>query len=491
MSLQLKKVSKFFSGIKALDKIDINFKSNSIHALVGENGAGKSTLVKILTGFYQQDEGDILLDDRKINFYNPQIALKNNISVVHQETVMFENLSVKENIYIGNQILENKIFVNWKNVETRAKNILVSLDSKIDPNEIVKNLSIADRHIVEIARALLQNSKIIIMDEPTAALSKKDIDRLFKIIIDLKKKNKSVIFISHKLDEIFEICEEISILKDGKLVTSSEIHNFSKKKVIQKMVGRELKENVANKNIVIDNPILEIKNLSKKNLFKDINFKLNNKEVLGFYGLVGSGRSEVMKSIFSINNVNKGSLFLDKIQYNFSNPIDAINKGIVYLTEERNDLGIINNMSIKDNLTLSILKNISAYGILDIQKQVEVSNDLKKKLNIKFSSTNENIDNISGGNQQKIVIGKWLSTNPRIIILDEPTKGIDVGSKETIHEFMKKLVSNGMSIILVSSDLTEIMGLCNRVVVMEKGLIKKTLNISETSSEEILSYAAG
>ena len=188
MSLQLKKVSKFFSFIKALDKIDINFKSNSIHALVGENGAGKSTLVKILTGFYQQDEGDILLDDRKINFYNPQIALKNNISVVHQETVMFENLSVKENIYIGNQILENKIFVNWKNVETRAKNILVSLDSKIDPNEIVKNLSIADRHIVEIARALLQNSKIIIMDEPTAALSKKDIDRLFKIIIDLKKK---------------------------------------------------------------------------------------------------------------------------------------------------------------------------------------------------------------------------------------------------------------------------------------------------------------
>ena len=491
MSLQLKKVSKFFSGIKALDKIDINFKSNSIHALVGENGAGKSTLVKILTGFYQQDEGDILLDDRKINFYNPQIALKNNISVVHQETVMFENLTVKENIYIGNQILENKIFVNWKNIETRSKSILDSLDSKIDPNEIVKNLSIADRHIVEIARALLQNSKIIIMDEPTAALSKKDIDRLFKIIIDLKKKKKSVIFISHKLDEIFEICEEISILKDGKLVTSSEIHNFSKKKVIQKMVGRELRENVANKNIVIDNPILEIKNLSKKNLFKDINFKLNNKEVLGFYGLVGSGRSEVMKSIFSINNVNKGSLFLDKIQYNFSNPIDAINKGIVYLTEERNDLGIINNMSIKDNLTLSILKNISSYGILDIQKQVEVSNDLKKKLNIKFSSTNENIDNISGGNQQKIVIGKWLSTNPRIIILDEPTKGIDVGSKETIHEFMKKLVSNGMSIILVSSDLTEIMGLCNRVVVMEKGLIKKTLNISETSSEEILSYAAG
>jgi|TARA_B110000114_G_C15084923_1_gene395702 rhamnose transport system ATP-binding protein len=490
MSLQLKKISKFFSGIKALDKVDFNLKNNSIHALVGENGAGKSTLVKILTGVYQQDEGDIFLDNKKINFYNPQIALKNNISVVHQETVMFENLTVKENIYIGNQILENKIFVNWKNIETRSKSILDSLDSKIDPNEIVKNLSIADRHIVEIARALLQNSKIIIMDEPTAALSKKDIDKLFKIIINLKKKNKSVIFISHKLDEIFEISEEISILKDGKLVTSGEIHNFSKKEVIQKMVGRELKDNVSNKNIVINNPILEIKNLSKKTLFKNINFKLNNKEILGFYGLIGSGRSEVMKSIFSINNFDEGSLFLDGVLCNFLSPIGAINKGIVYLTEERNDFGIINSMSIKDNLTLSILKNISSYGILDIQKQVEVTNDLKKKLNIKFSSANENIDNISGGNQQKIVIGKWLSTNPRIIILDEPTKGIDVGSKETIHGFMKKLVDNGMSIILVSSDLTEIMSLCNRVVVMEKGLIKKTLNISETCSEEILSYAA-
>ena len=490
MSLQLKNISKFFSGIKALDKVDFNLKNNSIHALVGENGAGKSTLVKILTGVYQQDEGDIFLDNKKINFYNPQIALKNNISVVHQETVMFENLTVKENIYIGNQILENKIFVNWKNIETRSKSILDSLDSKIDPNEIVKNLSIADRHIVEIARALLQNSKIIIMDEPTAALSKKDIDKLFKIIINLKKKNKSIIFISHKLDEIFEISEEISILKDGKLVTSGEIHNFSKKEVIQKMVGRELKDNVSNKNIVINNPILEIKNLSKKTLFKNINFKLNNKEILGFYGLIGSGRSEVMKSIFSINNFDEGSLFLDGVLCNFLSPIRAINKGIVYLTEERNDFGIINSMSIKDNLTLSILKNISSYGILDIQKQVEVTNDLKKKLNIKFSSVNENIDNISGGNQQKIVIGKWLSTNPRIIILDEPTKGIDVGSKETIHGFMKKLVDNGMSIILVSSDLTEIMSLCNRVVVMEKGLIKKTLNISETCSEEILSYAA-
>ena len=490
MSLQLKKISKFFSGIKALDKVDFNLKNNSIHALVGENGAGKSTLVKILTGVYQQDEGDIFLDNKKINFYNPQIALKNNISVVHQETVMFENLTVKENIYIGNQILENKIFVNWKNIETRSKSILDSLDSKIDPNEIVKNLSIADRHIVEIARALLQNSKIIIMDEPTAALSKKDIDKLFKIIINLKKKNKSIIFISHKLDEIFEISEEISILKDGKLVTSGEIHNFSKKEVIQKMVGRELKDNVSNKNIVINNPILEIKNLSKKTLFKNINFKLNNKEILGFYGLIGSGRSEVMKSIFSINNFDEGSLFLDGVLCNFLSPIRAINKGIVYLTEERNDFGIINSMSIKDNLTLSILKNISSYGILDIQKQVEVTNDLKKKLNIKFSSVNENIDNISGGNQQKIVIGKWLSTNPRIIILDEPTKGIDVRSKETIHGFMKKLVDNGMSIILVSSDLTEIMSLCNRVVVMEKGLIKKTLNISETCSEEILSYAA-
>jgi|TARA_B100001964_G_scaffold48701_1_gene54596 rhamnose transport system ATP-binding protein len=491
MNLQLKKVSKFFPGIKALDKVDFNLKRNSVHALVGENGAGKSTLVKILTGIYKPDEGDVFLNKKKINLFNPKVALKNSISVIHQETVMFENLTVMENIFVGKQILKKKIFIDWNEIEISSKKILNFLKSEISPHEKVKNLSIAQRHIIEIARSLMQNSKIIIMDEPTAALSQKEIDQLFKIIQDLKKKNKSIIFISHKLDEIFEICDEFSVLRDGQLIISDEIKKFSKKKIISKMVGREINDIYPKQKVKIGNQILIIENLSKKNQFKNINFNLNKREILGFYGLVGSGRSEVMKSIFSINNFDNGKISYNNDLCKFKNPIDAINKGIVYLTEERKDFGIVGNMSIKDNLTLSILEKISLYGILDTKKQFNIAEKLKKELNIKFSHSEQIIDNISGGNQQKIVIGKWLNTDPKIIILDEPTRGIDIASKSTIHRFMGNLVNKGMSIILVSSDLPEVMGMCDRVVVMYKGLIKKTLDVSRTSSEEIISYATG
>ena len=489
--LQLKKISKFFPGIKALDKINFNLKKNSIHALVGENGAGKSTLVKILTGIYTPDEGEIFINDKKIDITNPIKALKNDISVIHQETVMFENLTVKENIFIGRQFLQKDIFINWGNLEKEASEILKSLDSEIDPNEQVKNLSIADRHIVEIARALSQDSKIIIMDEPTAALSKKEVDHLFKVLLNLKNKDKAIIFITHKLDEVFKICDEITIFRDGQLVHSNLVKNLSKKEIIKKMLGRVLRENLTKKSKVLYKPILKIKNLSKKNLYKNINFELNHGEVLGFYGLVGSGRSEVMKSIFSILNYDSGEIVLDNLKCSFKEPSDAIDKGIVYLTEDRKDFGIITNMPIKDNLTISVLSKISTIGILDENKQEYIANDLKNKLNIKFNSSDEIVDNLSGGNQQKIVLGKWLATLPRIIILDEPTKGVDIGSKQIIHKFMEKLANDGISIIIVSSDLSEIMEVCNRVVVMEKGLIKKNYEINNTKVEDIIEVTSG
>ncbi len=484
--LELKKISKFFPGIKALDNVDFKLKKNSIHALVGENGAGKSTLVKILTGIYLPDKGEILLNGKQTDITNPVKSLKNDISVIHQETVMFENLSVTENIFIGKQFLEKDIFINWNDLEKEAKKILNSLESEINPREIVKNLSIADHHIIEIARALSQDSKIIIMDEPTAALSKKEVDQLFDVLINLKSRNKSIIFITHKLDEIFKICDEVTILRDGKIVESNYVKNLSKKEIIKKMVGKLLQENSVNKNDILYKPILKIKNLSKKNQFKNINFELNQGEILGFYGLVGSGRSELMKSIFSIINYDTGEIVLENSKCNFKKPSDAIDSGIVYLTEERKDLGIIENMSIRDNLTISVLKRISSYGILDLNKQDLISEDLKNKLNIKFNSSTDKIDNLSGGNQQKVVLGKWLTTTPKIIILDEPTKGVDIGSKQTIHKFMDKLVNNGISIIIVSSDLSEIMDVCNRVVVMEKGLIKEIFDTKVNNAEDII-----
>ena len=484
--LELKSISKSFPGIKALNNINFFLKKNSIHALVGENGAGKSTLVKILTGIYTPDEGEILLNGKQTNITNPAKSLKNNISVIHQETVMFENLTVTENIFIGKQFLENEILINWKDLEKEAKKILNSLESEIDPNEIVKNLSIADHHIIEIARALSQNSKIIIMDEPTAALSKKDFDKLFNVLTNLKNRDKSIIFITHKLDEIFKICDEVTILRDGKIAETNYVNNLSKREIIKKMVGKLMQESSINKKNILYKPILKIKNLSKKNQFKNISFELNEGEILGFYGLVGSGRSEVMKSIFSIINYDSGEIILKNSKCNFKKPSDAIDSGIVYLTEERKDFGIIENMSIRDNLTITILNKISSYGILDINKQDSISEDLKNKLNIKFNESNDKIDNLSGGNQQKIVLGKWLTTTPKIIILDEPTKGVDIGSKQTIHKFMEKLVDNGISIIIVSSDLSEIMNVSNRVVVMEKGIIKKIFDTKINNAEDII-----
>jgi len=484
--LELKKISKFFPGIKALDNIDFKLKKKSIHALVGENGAGKSTLVKILTGIYSPDKGEILLKGKQTNITNPVKSLKNDISVIHQETVMFENLSVTENIFIGKQFLEKDILINWKDLEQEAKTILNSLESEIDPSEIVKNLSIADHHIIEIARALSQNSKIIIMDEPTAALSKKEVDQLFNVLINLKNRDKSIIFITHKLDEIFKICDEVTILRDGKIAETNYVNNLSKKEIIKKMVGKLMQESSINKKNILYKPILKIKNLSKKNQFKNISFELNEGEILGFYGLVGSGRSEVMKSIFSIINYDSGEIILKNSKCNFKKPSDAIDSGIVYLTEERKDFGIIENMSIRDNLTMTVLNRISSYGILDINKQDLISEDLKNKLNIKFNESNDKIDNLSGGNQQKVVLGKWLTTTPKIIILDEPTKGVDIGSKQTIHKFMEKLVNNGISIIIVSSDLSEIMDVCNRVVVMEKGIIKKIFDTKINNAEDIM-----
>ena len=484
--LQLKNISKFFPGIKALDNIDFELKNNSIHALVGENGAGKSTLVKVLTGIYTPDNGEIFLNKKKINISDPVKSLQNNISVIHQETVMFENLTVTENIFINKQFLKKDFFINWNYLEIEAKKILNSLDSKIDPREIVKNLSIADHHIIEIARALSQNSNIIIMDEPTAALSKKEVDQLFDVLAKLKKRNKSIIYITHKLDEISKICDEVTILRDGKLVETSLVKNISKEEIIIKMVGKILKEKIIKKKKIPYNPILKVKKLYKKNQFKNITFELSQGEILGFYGLVGSGRSELMKSIFSIFKYDEGEIIFYGSKCDFKKPSDAINSGIVYLTEERKDFGIVKNMSIKDNLTITVLNQISSYGILNLHKQDLISKKLKFKLNIKFNSSEENIEKLSGGNQQKVVLAKCLTKMPKIIILDEPTKGIDIASKQSIHKFMQKLTNDGVSIIIVSSDLSEILDLCNRVIVMEKGFIKNTFNTSVDSAKDII-----
>ena len=491
MKLELKNISKNFHGVRALQNVDFQLKDNSIHALLGENGAGKSTLVKILCGVYQPDSGTINLNNQQQTISNPAISLSLGISAIHQESVMFDELTVTENIFIGNHLTKSNGLIDWGLMESKTKKLLQDLEANIEPNEKIKDLSIAQRHIVQISRSLIHDAEIVIMDEPTASLSQKEINELYTIIRNLKKQNKSIIFISHKLDEVMEVCDDFTVLRDGELIKFDKISNTNKDQLITYMAGREVNQIFPKNNVTIENEIFQVKDLYKKTQFKDISFNLRKKEILGFYGLVGSGRTEIMKSIFGITKLDEGEIIFKNQKISIAKPSDAIDQGIVYLSEERQQLCMTGLMSVKDNINMAILDRNSQFYILDNLKEIKNATAMQEKLNIKVSYWSQLTQSLSGGNQQKTVIAKWLSTKPEVLILDEPTKGIDVRSKSAVHEFMGELVEEGMSIIMISSELPEILGMCDRVVVMYKGLIKDILDVKNASSEQIVKLASG
>ena len=491
MKLELKNISKNFHGVKALQNVDFQLKDNSIHALLGENGAGKSTLVKILCGVYQPDSGTINLNNQQQTISNPAISLSLGISAIHQESVMFDELTVTENIFIGNHLTKSNGLIDWGLMESKTKKLLQDLEANIEPNEKIKDLSIAQRHIVQISRSLIHDAEIVIMDEPTASLSQKEINELYTIIRNLKKQNKSIIFISHKLDEVMEVCDDFTVLRDGELIKFDKISNTNKDQLITYMAGREVNQIFPKNNVTIEKEIFQAKDLYKKTQFKNISFSLRKKEILGFYGLVGSGRTEIMKSIFGITKLDEGEIIFKDQKISITKPSDAIDQGIVYLSEERQQLGMTGLMSVKDNINMAILDRNSQLYILDNLKEIKNATAMQEKLNIKVSYWSQLTQSLSGGNQQKTVIAKWLSTKPEVLILDEPTKGIDVRSKSAVHEFMGELVDEGMSIIMISSELPEILGMCDRVVVMYKGLIKDILDVKQATSEQIVKLASG
>ena len=491
MKLELKNISKNFHGVKALQNVDFQLQENSIHALLGENGAGKSTLVKILCGVYQPDSGIINLNNKQQTIPDPSASLSLGISAIHQESVMFDELSVTENVFIGNHITKSNGLVDWGLMQDKTNQLLKDLEANIEPNEKIKDLSIAQRHIVQISRSLIHDADIVIMDEPTASLSQKEINELYTIIRNLKKQNKSIIFISHKLDEVIEVCDEFTVLRDGELIKSDTIQNTNKDQLTTYMAGREVNQIFPKNHVTIENEIFEVRNLFKKTQFKDINFNLRKKEILGFYGLVGSGRTEIMKSIFGITKLDEGEILFKDQKILIRKPSDAIDQGIVYLSEERQQLGMTGLMSVKDNINMAVMDRNSNFYVMNTLKEIKNSSAMQEKLNIKVSYWSQLTQSLSGGNQQKTVIAKWLSTKPEVLILDEPTKGIDVRSKSAVHEFMGELVEEGMSIMMISSELPEILGMCDRVVVMYKGLIKDILNVKEASSEQIVKLASG
>jgi len=491
MKLELKNISKNFHGVKALQDVDFQLKENSIHALLGENGAGKSTLVKILCGVYQPDSGSILLNNKQQSISDPSISLSLGISAIHQESVMFDELTVTENVFIGNHLTKSNGLVDWSSMQDKTHQLLKDLEANIEPNEKIKDLSIAQRHIVQISRSLIHDADIVIMDEPTASLSQKEINELYAIIRNLKNQNKSIVFISHKLDEVMEVCDEFTVLRDGELIKSDLISNTNKDQLITHMAGREVNQIFPKNNVTIENEIFEVRNLFKKTQFKDINFNLRKKEILGFYGLVGSGRTEIMKSIFGITKLDEGEILFNDQKISITKHSDAIDQGIVYLSEERQQLGMTGLMSVKDNINMAIMDRNSNFYVMNTLKEIKNAHAMQEKLNIKVSYWSQLTQSLSGGNQQKTVIAKWLSTKPKVLILDEPTKGIDVRSKSAVHEFMGELVEEGMSIMMISSELPEILGMCDRVVVMYKGLIRDILDVKKASSEQIVKLASG
>ncbi|MBE3036207.1 MAG: sugar ABC transporter ATP-binding protein, partial [Candidatus Atribacteria bacterium] len=470
--IKMKGIKKYFYGVKALDGVDFQVRTGEVHALIGENGAGKSTLVKILTGVYQPTAGTIILNDKPTQFPSPQVSQKAGISAIHQEATMFPDLSVIENIFMGHHI-RNKSngLLSWREMKDKTQILLDKLELDIRPDTKVRNLSVAQRHMVEIAKALSLEAKIVIMDEPTSALTLKEVEYLYKIIKKLKSEGKAIIFISHKFEEIFKIADYFTVLRDGKYIGEGKIADITVDKIVQMVIGRSLEQMYSKLEVEQGDIILKVENLTKIGVFKNISFDLHKGEILGFFGLVGAGRSEVMKTIFGIDSKTSGDVFINGKKVNITNPSYAMNHGLAYLPEDRQIQGAILAMNIRENITLPIIDRISRHIFLDRNREFDITDEYGKNIEIKASGWEQLVEDLSGGNQQKVVLAKWIATKPRILIMDEPTKGIDVATKATVHNFISELAKKGIAIILISSELPEILGMSNHVIVMHDGVI--------------------
>jgi rhamnose transport system ATP-binding protein len=490
--LEMKGIKKYFYGVKALDGVDFQVRSGEVHALIGENGAGKSTLVKILAGVYQPTAGTIILNNKPTQFPSPQVSQQAGISAIHQEATMFLELSIAENIFMGHHI-RNKSngLLSWKEMKSKTQKLLDKLELDIHPDTKVKNLSIAQRHMVEIAKALSLNAKIVIMDEPTSALTLKEVEYLYKIIRKLKSEGKTIIFISHKFEEIFEIADYFTVLRDGKYVGEGRMADITVDKIIQMVIGRSLEQMYPKMEAEKGDIILKVENLTKIGVFKNISFNLHKGEILGFFGLVGAGRSEVMQTIFGIDTKTSGEVFINGEKISITNPSEAMNHSLAYLPEDRQIQGAILAMNIRENITLPIIDRISRHIFLDRNREFEITDEYGKNIEIKASGWEQLVEDLSGGNQQKVVLAKWIATKPRILIMDEPTKGIDVATKATVHNFISELAKKGIAIILISSELPEILGMSTNVIVMHEGVITAKFTREEANSEKIIKAATG
>lgn len=493
--LEIEKINKSFPGVKALSDVTFNIRSNSVHGLVGENGAGKSTLIKILSGVHKPDDGILRIDGKVCDFENPGDSFKAGISTIYQELSVIDDITIAQDLFFGEEEKFLKFgFINFREMNRRAKEILENLGFDFNVIKKVNTLSISDKQQLEIAKAINKNSKIILMDEPTSALSDKEVDNLFKIINDVRKKGVSIIYISHHLDEIFKICDEITIMRDGRIIDTLKLENsqFMKDIVIKYMVGKNIANIKTNRNrkIFSKDVALETKNYSTSNGVRDVNLKLHHGEILGIYGTLGSKRTELFKSIFTGEKKISGEIILNDNILNNNNIANSILNGMGFLPEDKKDEGLFLNLPILKNIPFILYNKESRFGFLNQKAGIKVTNEYKELLNIKTPSINQIVAYLSGGNQQKVVLGKLLAANCKILILDEPLVGIDVGTKNEILDIINNLANEDKSIIIISSELPELLRISDRVLIMRNGRIIKEIT-DKFDQEEIISYAVG
>ena len=489
--LEMKGIVKSFGPVKALKGVDFDLRAGEVHALMGENGAGKSTLMKVLTGIHDANEGTIHYNGKQVAYSKPKEAMEDGIVIVHQELNMMNHLTVAQNIFIGREEFRHNLLIDDGASIKKAKKLFELLKVDINPTEKVGNLTVGKQQMVEIAKALSMDAKVIVFDEPTAALTESEINELFVIIDDLRAKGVGIIYISHRMDEIARITDRVTVMRDGEYVGTVNTKETTKDEIIAMMVGRTIYEDPKAASAVADDApvVLEVKNLNAGSSVKDVSFQLRKGEILGFSGLMGAGRTEVARLLFGADKKESGTIFVNGKEVTINSPQDAIREGIGYLSEDRKRFGCIVDMTIADNTVMTNLDKYIKGGLINDGEIVKVSDEFVKQLRTKTPSSKQLVRNLSGGNQQKVVIAKWLEQNSDILIFDEPTRGIDVGAKSEIYTLMNALVAQGKSIIMISSELTEILRMSDRIVVMCEGRKTGELDISQATQERILALA--
>ena len=489
--LEMKNITKTFPGVKALDKVNFSLKKGEVHALLGENGAGKSTLMKVLNGIHQRDEGEIILRGEAVEFKNTKEAQNAGLAIIHQELELIPHLNVAENIFLGRE--EKKgVFINYKKLYQQTEEVLDMLGVNIDPKAKINDLNIGSQQMVEIAKAVSQNADILVMDEPTSSLTNQEIEILFELIERLKKQDISIVYISHRLEEVFEICDRVTVLRDGEFVGEVETTETDEDQLINMMVGRTIEERFPKMKFNPGEEILRVDNLSVTDKIINASFSLHKGEILGVAGLMGSGRTELAKAVFGVYKEQKGDIYYRGEKIKINSPSDALNKGISYLSEDRKEEGLILGLTVADNISISILQTILNGRIfIDSAAESELAKKYIKDLNIKTPSEKQLVKNLSGGNQQKVVISKLLSIKPEVVIFDEPTRGIDVGAKREIYNLMQDLVDEGVAVILISSELPEVLNLSNRILVMHEKELMGELDAADADQEAVMKLATG